>query len=183
MVAAAKLGVVLERTALIPFPEAADRIVGMLLGGFDIASAACPSGVAAPARARWVARAHRSGTVLTPFCCRPESVAWRGADLTLSTWRPRRHGTGVGRGRLCARELTVVVSGVVRQAGRARPRLGCLVTRRGRAHQPRWYGRHVRRCGSRTGMHSVLSHVRSGCATTDYTVYGELSPCLGGAAG
>jgi hypothetical protein len=121
LVAAAELGVVLERTALIPYPGAAlDRVVGTLLDGFDIVVAAIPAaGLPASLRGGWTARARRSGGVLIPWCDKPGGRSWEGADLVLSTRRSVWHGLGQGVGRLRARELTVAASG---RGAAARPR-------------------------------------------------------------
>jgi hypothetical protein len=132
-VSAAEVGVVLERTALIPFPgAAADRVVGTLLDGFDIVVAAVAATVPAAVRTGWAARARRSRAVLIPFSGR-EPLSWPGADLTLSTRCSVWHGLGDGRGRLRARELTVVVSG---RGAAARPREATLWLPRDPTWQP-----------------------------------------------
>jgi hypothetical protein len=105
-IAAAEVGVALDRLVFIPHPGTEwTTAVAALLDGLDIVVAAVPHSVPgsiAPAVAsRLAARARQRGSVLIPV------GAWTGADLTIEAVADRWEGLGVGRGRLRARELTV----------------------------------------------------------------------------
>src|SRR5262249_3330408 len=68
LVAAAEMGIALERTALVPYPGAHhDKVVATLLDGFDIVVAATPGRPAPMLRSQLAARARQHGSVLIPF--------------------------------------------------------------------------------------------------------------------
>ncbi|GAA3451129.1 hypothetical protein GCM10018962_29620 [Dactylosporangium matsuzakiense] len=105
-IAAAEMGIALERLALVPHPGAEwTTIVAALLDGFDIVVAAAPKNIAPAVAGRLAARARQRGSVLVP------AGAWAGADLTLAPVRGAWGGLGAGRGRLRHRELTVQARG------------------------------------------------------------------------
>lgn len=104
--AAAEVGVVLERLALVPTPGPDwPTVVAALLDGFDIVVAAAPGEIAPTIASRLAARARQRGAVLMPY------GAWPGVDLTLDAVDPAWHGTDAGRGRLRGRQLTVTARG------------------------------------------------------------------------
>jgi hypothetical protein len=126
LVAAAEMGIVLERTALVPYPGAhQDKVVATLLDGFDIVVAATQGRPAPMLRSQLAARARQHGSVLIPFRGLEGGTDWEGADLALSTEGSTWHGLGLGlgRGRLRNRELTVVARG---RGAAARPRRATL---------------------------------------------------------
>lgn len=101
-VAAADMGIALERLALVPSPgEEWAATVAALLDGLDVVVAAPPGPVAASLSARLAARARHRGSILVPY------GQWQGADLSIETVRGSWHGLGAGRGRLRRRELTL----------------------------------------------------------------------------
>ena len=106
-VAAAEMGIALDRLALVPDPGTEwTTTVAALLDGLDIVVAAPPSGPIAPAVAgRLAARARQRGSVLMP------SGPWAGADLIVEPVRGVWEGLGAGRGRLRCRELTIQARG------------------------------------------------------------------------
>jgi hypothetical protein len=105
-VAAAELGVVLERLAFVPHPGTHwTTAVAALLDGFDLVVAAPPGPIAPSVASRLAARARQRGSVLLP--AGPLCATWAGADLTVEAVRGEWAGLGAGRGRLRARELTI----------------------------------------------------------------------------
>ncbi|QUQ70760.1 hypothetical protein [Kutzneria sp. CA-103260] len=99
LVAAAELGVVVHRLALVPAPgPELVSVTAALLDGLDLVAVA-EQPRAADAR-RLSARARHRGSVLLPV------GDWPGADLELEG-SGRWHGLSDGHGRLRARELTV----------------------------------------------------------------------------
>jgi len=104
--AAAELGVVLDRLALVPNPGPDwATVVGVLLDGVDIVVAAAPGPVAPAVASRLAARARHRGTVLVSY------GPWERPDLTLDAVHGAWHGLGAGRGRLRCRQLTVTARG------------------------------------------------------------------------
>jgi hypothetical protein len=104
--AAAELGVVLERLALVPHPGADwPSVVAALLDGVDLVVIAPAGPVAAVVASRLAARARQRGSVLIPV------GAWPGADVVLRAERSTWHGLGAGRGRLRQRELEISAVG------------------------------------------------------------------------
>ncbi len=105
-VAAAEMGIALDRLAFVPYPGTHwTTAVAALLDGLDLVVAAPPGPIAASVASRLAARARQRGSVLLP--AGPLSAAWSGADLTVEAVRGDWAGLGAGRGRLRARELTV----------------------------------------------------------------------------
>jgi hypothetical protein len=108
LVAAAEMGVSLERLALVPYPGPQwTGVVATLLDGFDIVVVAATGPVAASVRAQLAARARQRGSVLMPFVANP----WEGADISLTPEKSDWSGLGWGKGRLRSRELTVCARG------------------------------------------------------------------------
>jgi hypothetical protein len=106
LVAAAEVGVVVDRLALVPYPGPdATTVVAALLDGVDIVVVATPGGVPAQVASRLAARARQRGAVLVPM------GRWPGADITLEVTGSRWHGLDRGRGRLRRHELEVIAYG------------------------------------------------------------------------
>ncbi|MGI5237161.1 hypothetical protein [Dactylosporangium sp. CA-139066] len=105
-IAAAEMGIELERLALVPHPGTEwTTIVAALLDGVDIVVAAPPGPVAPVVAGRLAARARQRGSVLMP------AGAWAGADLNVAAVRGSWGGLGAGRGRLRSREMTIQARG------------------------------------------------------------------------
>jgi len=105
-IAAAEMGIALERLALVPYPGVEwTSTVAALLDGLDIVVAAPPGAIAPAVAGRLAARARQRGSVLMP------AGDWVGADLTVAPVRGQWDGLGAGRGRLRCRELTIQARG------------------------------------------------------------------------
>ncbi len=112
--AAAELGIALDRLVLVPNPGPEwPTVVAALIDGVDVVVVAVPGLVAAPVAGRLAARARQRGSVLVPY------GQWDGADVSLRVVRGRWEGLGAGRGRLRRRLLTVAARG---RGAAARPR-------------------------------------------------------------
>jgi hypothetical protein len=102
LVAAAEVGIALDRLALVPEPGPEwPAVVAALLDGLDVVVAAPPGPIAAPLAGRLAARARQRGSVLVPY------GSWSGADVVLEAVGGRWEGLGRGRGRLSRRELVI----------------------------------------------------------------------------
>lgn len=113
-VAAAETGLVLERTALVPYPGPDwATVVAALIDGVDVVVTAVPGRVTASVASRLAARARQRGSVLVSY------GPWEGADVTLRVMRGAWEGLGQGRGRLRRRQVTVAARG---RGAAARPR-------------------------------------------------------------
>ena len=75
--------------------------------GLDFVVLEAGDQVAASVRAQLAARARQRGSVLVPFT----TLAWEGADISLTPENSVWHGLGQGSGRLRSRELTVCARG------------------------------------------------------------------------
>ncbi|MGH3436134.1 MAG: hypothetical protein ACRDRN_06665 [Sciscionella sp.] len=112
LLAAAELGVLVHRLALVPRPTMqAATVISALLDGMDLVavSGGCLAGEGkrAPTVARKLAaRARHSGSVLLAV-----EGNWPGADLRISCFGAHWSGLGQGNGRLRQRKVTVAVSG------------------------------------------------------------------------
>jgi hypothetical protein len=105
-VAAAEVGIALDRLALVPNPGPEwPTVVAALIDGMDVVVLGVPGSVAAPLGGRLAARVRQRGGVLVPY------GPWEGADVTLEAERGVWHGLGAGRGRLRCRQLTIVARG------------------------------------------------------------------------
>lgn len=129
MVAAAELGIVLERFASVPTPAPAAGkgpggwawVVAALVDAFEVVVAWPPSraSVRADDARRLVVRARERGTVLVvagepgaPNPGAPRSHGWPEApDVRLVVTRSQWHGLGEGHGRLRARQVEVATGG------------------------------------------------------------------------
>jgi hypothetical protein len=112
--AAAELGIALERLALVPYPGPEwAAVVAALVDGVDVVVAAPPGPVASVVAGRLAARARQRGCVLVPY------GRWSGADVTLESVRGVWEGLGQGRGRLYRREVTISARG---RGAAARPK-------------------------------------------------------------
>lgn len=106
LVAAAELGVALERLALVPEPGPDwPEIVAALLDGIDVVVATPPVGVSPVLARRLAARARQRGTVFVA------ARDWPSAELTIEADHGIWHGIDYGRGRLRCRTVSVVVRG------------------------------------------------------------------------
>jgi len=105
--AAADVGIALDRVALVPYPGPEwATVVAALIDGVDVVVLATPGPVSDAITARLAARARQRGSVLVPY------GSWAGAaDLTLRVTRGRWEGLGSGTGRLRRREVTIVAQG------------------------------------------------------------------------
>ncbi len=121
-VAAAELGVVLERFPLVAAPPGSGCggwpwVVAALLDAVDVVVAWPPPHLAATDRRRLVARNRERGSVLVVL------DGWQGVDLRMhvvaSTWE----GVGEGHGRLTARRAEVEAEG---RGAATRPRRAAL---------------------------------------------------------
>lgn len=113
-VAAAEVGIALDRLALIPNPGPEwPTVVAALIDGVDVVVLGVPGPVAGPLAGRLAARARQRGSVLIPY------GTWGGADVTLEAERGVWHGLGAGRGRLRCRQLTILARG---RGAAARPK-------------------------------------------------------------
>jgi hypothetical protein len=119
VVAAAELGVCLERLALVPRVEAGQwaTVVGALLDSVDVVVARPPAHFRAGDARRLSARARERGAVLVPLL---PGRAWTdGAEVRLVVTGGRWEGPGAGNGHLVGRRLAVAVGG---RGAAARPR-------------------------------------------------------------
>jgi hypothetical protein len=119
VVAAAELGVCLERLALVPRVEAGQwaTVVGALLDSVDVVVARPPAHFRAGDARRLSARARERGAVLVPLL---PGRAWAdGAEVRLVVTGGRWEGPGAGEGHLVGRRLAVAVGG---RGAAARPR-------------------------------------------------------------
>lgn len=106
VLAAAEVGIALDRLALVPHPGPEwATVVAALIDGVDVVVTAVPGTVAASVASRLAARARQRGSVLMPY------GRWDGADVTLQVTRARWEGLGQGRGRLRRREVTIAARG------------------------------------------------------------------------
>ncbi|AHI01458.1 hypothetical protein GCM10010174_09380 [Kutzneria viridogrisea] len=101
LLAAAELGVVVHRLALVPQPgEQLLAVTGALLDGFDLVAVRQAGELREADARRLSARARNRGAVLVPF------GQWPGADLELDC-TGRWSGLGEGHGYLRQREVVV----------------------------------------------------------------------------
>jgi hypothetical protein len=113
-VAAAEIGVVLERLAFVPRPGAElAAVVAALIDGVDVVVIGQPSRLHVAEVRRLVARARQRGSVLVGF------GGWHGADVRLSVAASEWRGLGAGSGHLRARQVRVRLEG---RGSAARPR-------------------------------------------------------------
>jgi len=114
LLAAAEVGIVLDRLALVPDPGPEwPTVVAALIDGVDLVVVAVPGPVSASVASRLAARARQRGSVLVPY------GRWVGADVTLQVTAAQWEGLGQGRGRLRRREVTIAARG---RGAAARPR-------------------------------------------------------------
>src|SRR5579862_3619045 len=109
--AAAELGVCLERLALVPRVEAARwaTVVGALLDSVDAVIARPPAHLRPGDARRLSARARERGAVL--LALQPGRAWADGAEVRLVVTGGRWVGAGAGDGHLTARRMTVVTGG------------------------------------------------------------------------
>ena len=107
LVAAAEVGVALERVALVPEPGGQwATVAAALLDAVDVVLVAAPGRVRPGDARRLAARARDRGAVLVPVTAWPEAADVR-LGVASSTWE----GLGEGHGRLRARRMEVVAQG------------------------------------------------------------------------
>jgi hypothetical protein len=106
MLAAADVGVVLERTALVPLPGPdAPAVVAALLDGMDVVVTGPRVALTDTDRRRLAVRARERGTLLA------STTAWPGAHVTLDARGGTWAGTDAGAGWLRRRTLSVLRTG------------------------------------------------------------------------
>ncbi|MEJ3749811.1 hypothetical protein WEI85_41955 [Actinomycetes bacterium KLBMP 9797] len=104
--AAADMGIALDRLALVPNPGPDwPTVVAALIDGVDVVVIAAPGTASASIASRLAARARQRGTVLVPY------GRWAGADVTLRVVRGEWEGLGEGRGRLRRRQVVIAAHG------------------------------------------------------------------------
>lgn len=121
LVAAAQLGVPLDRLALVPEPG--DRwpaVVAALLDGVDLLLLSPPAGLKAPDARRLAARARERGAVMVPVLHGGAGRWPESADLRLEGGTAVWSGLGQGHGILRARRVEVALSGRRMGGGRQR---------------------------------------------------------------
>lgn len=124
LLAAAELGVALERTLLIadPGPQEWAGTVAALLDAVEVVLVQPTGSITPTVQRRLVARARDRGSVLLQVGGR--SDAWAAQpDLAVASGTSRWEGVGVGHGRLRARRVEVRVSG---RRSAVRPRVAEL---------------------------------------------------------
>lgn len=129
LLAAAELGVSLERLVLVadPGPDDGDgagawpAVVAALVDAFEVVLVHAGQRVRAADGRRLVARTRERGAVLVQVgCSRPTRTAWpEGADVALTVVDATWEGLGEGHGHLRARRVTVEAGG---RRGAARSR-------------------------------------------------------------
>ena len=111
LVAAAELGVDLERLALVPWPGAGGQwptVVSALLDAVDVVAVRPPGRAKAGDVRRLTAKARERGAVLLPV----GPASWPdAADVRLAVTGSRWDGLGPGHGRLAACQVDLTVSG------------------------------------------------------------------------
>jgi hypothetical protein len=118
LVAAAEVGVALDRLPLVPSPGADwATVAAALLDALDVVVVAPRSRVRDGDARRLAARARQRGSVLVPFGVR--AGGWEGADLWLTAGESRWDGLADGHGHLRARQVEVRCAG---RGSAARPR-------------------------------------------------------------
>jgi hypothetical protein len=114
LMAAAEVGIALDRLALVPDPGPEwPSVAAALLDGIDVVVVAPPGPVPAGLAARLAARARHRGAVLVGY------ARWTGADVVLEPAGAGWSGLGQGRGRLSRHELVISRRG---RGAAARPR-------------------------------------------------------------
>lgn len=120
LLAAAELGVALERTLLVadPGPQEWAGTVAALLDAVEVVLVQPSQQITPTIQRRLVARARDRGSVLVHVGGRVDVWAAQ-PDLTVDAGRSQWEGVGIGHGRLRARRVEVAVSG---RRGAVRPR-------------------------------------------------------------
>lgn len=128
LAAAAELGVVLERLAVVApsDPSTWSTVVATLVDAFDVVLVRPPSRVRSSDARRLAARAREQGAVLVQVGEAPLP-----SDLRFTVTGVEWHGLGAGHGHLAARQVEVAVDGR-RQAARPRHARLWLVDPEGR---------------------------------------------------
>ena len=121
LVAAAELGVPLDRLALVAEPgERWPLVVASLLDGVDLVILSPPARVRAPDARRLVARARERGSVLFLVEAAGRLVWPESPDVRLAVESASWQGLGAGYGNLRERKLEVTVGGRRMAGGRQR---------------------------------------------------------------
>lgn len=126
LVAAAAMGVALERLALVPEPGAQwPVVVAALLESVDVVLVRPPGRVRPGDAHRLMARARERGAVLVVLDpAGRRAGVWPATDLRLAAEAVAWRGLGQGYGHLAARQVEVVVDG---RRGAARARRGTVL--------------------------------------------------------
>lgn len=121
LVAAAQMGVPLDRLALVPEPGSRwAEVVAALLDGVDLLLLSPPAGLRASDARRLAARARERGVVLVPVRHRGAGRWPESPDLLLETASVEWTGLGNGFGYLRHRRVEVALSGRRVAGGRRR---------------------------------------------------------------
>lgn len=121
LVAAAQLGVPLDRLALVPSPgERWPAVVAALLDGVDLLLLSPPAGLKASDARRLAARARERGAVMVPVLHGGPGRWPESADLRLEGGTAVWNGLGQGHGILRSRRMEVALSGRRMGGGRRR---------------------------------------------------------------
>lgn len=133
LLAAAELGLELDRLAVIPHVPPAQwvQVVAALLDSIDIVLIRPPAHLRHGDARRLRARTKERGAVLIPVLdgARSISQSWaEGADIRLCVADGAWEGTGTGDGRLCHRQITVATGGRGAAARESRIRLALPAT-------------------------------------------------------
>ena len=128
LVAAAQMGVPLDRLVLVPVPgERWAEGGAALVDGGDLLLLGPPAGLRASDARRLAARAREKGTVLVAVRHGTASTHWpESPDLRLEAAAGEWIGLGAGHGHLRRRRMEVVLSGRRVAGGRARSMEICL---------------------------------------------------------
>ena len=122
VIAAAELGIALDRFALVARPgKEWPAVAAALVDGFDVVAVAAPPRLRAADARRLTARARERGAVLVAV-----GDGWQGADIRIRAGPGRWVGLGDGHGRLRGHEVPITVEGRgARQRGRSTVGCGC----------------------------------------------------------
>jgi hypothetical protein len=119
VIAAAELGIALDRFALVARPgKEWPAVAAALVDGFDVVAVAAPTRLRAADARRLTARARERGAVLVAV-----GDGWQGADIRIRAGPGRWVGLGDGHGRLRGHEVPITVEG---RGAAARPQQGRL---------------------------------------------------------
>ena len=174
LVAAADLGVALERLALIPHPGPQwATVVAALVDAVDIVLVAAPARVNRADLRRLVAKARERGVVLVPVTDWPEA-----ADVRLGVVSSSWDGLGRGYGHLRARRMEVVAQG--RGAAARERRVSLWLPASGGGVAVAGTGPVATGAADRTGATDDRATGRTGAPTSEHTADGAGATAVAG---